>query len=177
MTVSDDRSAGILLYHREGRTAAAADAGVTPGAAEAGGIRVFLGHMGGPFWAHKTSAAWSIPKGLIEPGEDPFGAALREFREEIGDDAPDVVYTALGDFRYTSGKTVTIYAGESDLVVDELHSTPVTVEWPRGSGRMLTFPEIDAVEWCDLELARTRLVRGQVPALAALEERIAAGRI
>jgi predicted NUDIX family NTP pyrophosphohydrolase len=154
MTVSGDHSAGILLYRRVGAPA---------------GVEVFLGHMGGPFWAHKTSAAWSIPKGLIEPGEQPFAAALREFREEIGVTAPEGDYVALGDFRYTSGKTVTIFAAEHDLVVDELHSTPVTVEWPRGSGRMLTFPEIDVAEWCDVELARTRLVRGQVPALAALE--------
>jgi predicted NUDIX family NTP pyrophosphohydrolase len=157
MTVSEDRSAGILLYRR----------------GTSGPPQVFLGHMGGPFWAHKTSAAWSIPKGLIEPDEDAFAAARREFREEIGVDAPDVEYAPLGDFRYTSGKTVTIFAGESDLVVDELRSTPVTVEWPRGSGRMLTFPEIDTAEWCDIDLARTRLVRGQVPALAALEALLA----
>jgi predicted NUDIX family NTP pyrophosphohydrolase len=156
MGVSDDRSAGILLYRRR----------------EDDGLVVFLGHMGGPFWANKTSAAWSIPKGLIEPGEEPFAAAMREFEEEIGRPAPDAEYVLLGDFRYTSGKTVTIFAAESDLEVGVPDGASVTVEWPRGSGRTVTFPELDAVEWCSIDLARTRLVRGQVPALAALEAHV-----
>jgi predicted NUDIX family NTP pyrophosphohydrolase len=152
MPVSEDRSAGILLYRRTG----------------AGVLEVFIGHMGGPFWAYKNSAAWSIPKGLVEPGEDPFGTALREFQEEIGRPAPDIAYAALGDFRYTSGKTVTVFAGEHDEM-EQVSSNPVTVEWPRGSGTMLTFPELDRAEWCGVDVARLRLVKGQVAALAALE--------
>ena len=156
MTTSADHSAGILLYRRTG------DA-----------LEVFIGHMGGPFWARKDDAAWSVPKGLIEPGEDEFAAAMREFGEEIGVDAPVADYAKLGDFVYTSGKTVTIFAGESDLRIDRVSSMPVTVEWPRGSGNSITFPEIDRAEWCPVALARTRLVRGQAPALAVLEQRTA----
>jgi predicted NUDIX family NTP pyrophosphohydrolase len=155
MTTSADHSAGILLYRRDPVL----------------GLEVFIGHMGGPFWARKDNAAWSVPKGLIEPGEDEFAAALREFGEEIGVPAPDAEYAKLGDFVYTSGKVVTIFAGESDLRVDRVSSMPVTVEWPRGSGTTITFPEIDRAEWCPLDVARTRLVRGQAPALAALERR------
>ena len=157
MTTSADHSAGILLYRR------AAD----------GALEVFIGHMGGPFWARKDDAAWSVPKGLIEPGEDAFAAAMREFGEEIGVAAPVADYAKLGDFVYTSGKTVTIFAGESDLRIDRVSSMPVTVEWPRGSGNSITFPEIDRAEWCPVALARTRLVRGQAPALAVLEQRTA----
>jgi predicted NUDIX family NTP pyrophosphohydrolase len=156
--VSGEHSAGILLYRRQ----------------DDGGLSVLLGHMGGPFWAHKMSAAWSIPKGLIEPGEDPYAAALREFEEEIGRAAPDVEYVSLGEFRYTSGKVVTVFAGESDIELLDLQGATVTVEWPRGSSRMMTFPELDTVEWCGIEAAGTRLVRGQVPALAALESLVVA---
>lgn len=152
MAISADRSAGILLYRR--------------GAA---GVEVLIGHMGGPFWARKDASAWSIPKGLVEPGENAFAAALREFHEEVGRPAPDVAYLPLGDFRYTSGKVVTIFAGESDIEVGQITSTPVTLEWPRGSGSMVTFPELDRAEWCAVDAARSRLVRGQVAALAALE--------
>jgi len=159
MPISADRSAGILLYRR----------GAT--------LEVFIGHMGGPIWARRDAAAWSIPKGLIEPGEDEFETARREFHEEVGQPAPDVDYERLGDFRYVSGKTVTVFTAESDLSF-EVHpfaSTPVTIDWPRGSGHEISFTELDRAEWCDIELARTRLVRGQVPALAALEALLSAG--
>jgi len=42
------------------------------------------------------------------------------------------------------------------------------MEWPRGSGRMRRFPEIDRAEWMPLDRARTKLVKGQVPAIDAL---------
>jgi predicted NUDIX family NTP pyrophosphohydrolase len=151
MASSRDRSAGILLY-RWG----------------ASSLEVFLGHMGGPFWARKQDGAWSIPKGLVEGDEDLLATALREFAEEIGVPAPPVDYRLLGDFRYSSGKVVTIFVGENDLEVAELNSEPITVEWPRGTGRMHTFPEIDEVEWFSIDAARTKLVKGQVPALDAL---------
>lgn len=64
-------SAGVLVFRR-------VDAGV----------EVLLGHMGGPFWSRRDAGAWSIPKGECGPGEDPFDAARREFREELGSDLP-----------------------------------------------------------------------------------------
>lgn len=151
MATSRDRSAGILLY-RWG----------------ASSLEVFLGHMGGPFWARKQEGAWSIPKGLVEGDEELLATALREFEEEIGIPAPAIDYRLLGDFRYSSGKVVTIFTGESDLQVAQLNSEPITVEWPRGTGRMHTFPEIDLVQWFTLDDARSKLVKGQVPALDAL---------
>lgn len=152
MATSKDHSAGILLY-RWGATR----------------LEVFIGHMGGPFWARKQEGAWSIPKGLVEGSEDLLATAQREFAEEIGVPAPPVDYRLLGDFRYSSGKVVTIFVGESDLEVAELHSDPITVEWPRGSGRMHSFPEIDEVRWVPITEARTMLVKGQVPAINELE--------
>ena len=151
MATSKDRSAGILLY-RWGQSS----------------LEVFIGHMGGPFWARKQDGAWSIPKGLVEGGEDLLDTAIREFEEEIGVPAPAIDYRLLGDFRYSSGKVVTIFIGESTLEVSEVHSEPITVEWPRGTGRMHTFPEIDEVRWVSLDDARAKLVKGQVPALDEL---------
>jgi predicted NUDIX family NTP pyrophosphohydrolase len=153
MSTSRDHSAGILLY-RWGSAS----------------LEVFIGHMGGPFWARKHEGSWSIPKGLVESGELPLEAAQREFYEEIGVAAPTVDYRLLGDFRYSSGKVVTVFVGESDLQVDTVVSEPMTVEYPRGSGRTHTFPEIDEVRWVSLDDARGKLVKGQIPALDALSD-------
>jgi predicted NUDIX family NTP pyrophosphohydrolase len=152
MATSRDRSAGILLYRWGTRS-----------------LEVFIGHMGGPFWARKVEGSWSIPKGIVEDGEQALDAALREFHEEIGVAAPALDYRPLGDFRYSSGKVVTVFVAESDLEVTEVVSEPMTVEYPRGSGRTYTFPEIDKVRWVSLDDARSMLVKGQVPALDALQ--------
>ena len=154
--MSPQPSAGILLY-RHG----------------ADGLEVFIAHMGGPFWARKDERAWSIPKGEFAPPEQPLAAARREFREEIGVDAPDVEYAALGDVRYSSGKTVTVFVAESDLEIAEVISETFEVEWPPRSGRLQAFPEVDDARWVSLAEARVKLVAGQLPALDALERLVA----
>jgi predicted NUDIX family NTP pyrophosphohydrolase len=146
------RSAGILLYRLT----------------DAAEPQVWIAHMGGPFWARKDAAAWSIPKGEYEPVEDPFVAARREFAEEIGVPAPEAQYTPLGEFRQSSGKVVTVFAAEADLTVEHLVSNTFTVEWPPRSGTLQEFPEIDDARWVGLAEARVKLVRGQVPVLDAL---------
>ncbi len=145
-----EHSAGLLL-HRDGQ--------------------VFLAHMGGPFWARKTEHAWSIPKGLIEPGDDPLATARREFEEEIGMPAPDIEYDALIDFRTSSGKRLTIFAGIPDSPIAFVSSNTFELEWPPRSGRFQSFPEVDRAEWIDLADARTAIVKGQWPALDAVVAR------
>lgn len=147
------RSAGILLYKtRLGST-----------------LEVWIAHMGGPFWSRKDAQSWSIPKGEYDEAEDPLVAALREFEEEIGQPAPSVPYQRLGDFRQPSGKVVTAFAGETDFRPDRIVSNTFPLEWPKGSGRLQDFPEIDDARWVSVEEARVKLVRGQVPILTALE--------
>ena len=155
-------SAGILLYR------------VT----DAAEPEVWIAHMGGPFWARKDAAAWSIPKGEHRPGEDPFEAARREFAEEIGVPAPAADYLLLGEFRQPSGKVVTVFAAEADLAVSEVVSNTFELEWPTGSGRLREFPEVDDARWVGLAEARVKLVRGQLPVLEALVELLRAeGRL
>ncbi len=141
-------SAGLLLYRR-------ADAG----------LEVLIAHMGGPFWSGKDERAWSIPKGEYVLGEDPLTVARREFEEELGMPAPDVVYRLLGEFRQRSGKVVTVFAAEADLAVDAVTSNTFPLEWPPRSGRIVEFPEVDDARWVPIDVARTKLVVGQVPAL------------
>lgn len=147
-------SAGILLHRPAG---------------DLGSREVFIAHMGGPFWARKDAGAWSIPKGEFEPGEDALTTARREFAEEIGVPAPSVAYVELGDFRYSSGKVVTVFAAEAPgFEVAELHGTTFDLEWPPRSGRMQAFPEVDRAAWVPLDDAREKLVAGQRPILDAL---------
>ena len=129
--------------------------------------------MGGPFWSKKDERAWSIPKGLYEEDESPLTAALREFEEEIGVAAPAADFWLLGEFRQSSGKIITTYAAESDFQVDTVVSNTFALEWPRGSGRIQDFPEIDDARWFRLDSARSKAVKGQLPLLAALEKNVA----
>lgn len=151
------RSAGILLFrHRDG-------------------VEVLLAHPGGPFWARRDAGAWSLPKGEHGPDEPPLSAALREFEEELGRPVPPGARLDLGEVRQAGGKTVRAWAVEGDL--DPTTITPGTfeLEWPRGSGRVRTIPEVDRVAWFDLPEARTRLLAGQRPFLDRLAERLAPG--
>ena len=143
-------SAGVLLYRH------------SPD------LEVFIGHMGGPFWARKDARAWSLPKGLVEGSDSLLETALREFAEEVGVPAPPLPYAPLGEFRYSSGKVVAVFAARFTGTLAPSPGSPVTLEWPRGSGRTISFPEMDRFEWCAVEVARTRLVAGQVAALDAL---------
>jgi predicted NUDIX family NTP pyrophosphohydrolase len=138
-------SAGILLWRR-------AD----------GGPQVLIGHMGGPFWAKKDDGAWSIPKGEYEPGEDPFAVALREFEEELGTAVPASDFVPLGELRTTSSKVLTVWAAEGDLDASATASNTFELEWPPRSGRFQEFPEIDRAAWFAIDVARTKLVKGQV---------------
>ena len=79
-----------------------------------GAVEVLLVHPGGPFWANKDDGAWSIPKGVYEPDEDPLAAARREFAEETGAQL-DGEATALGSFRQSAAKIVDVWAVEGEF--------------------------------------------------------------
>jgi predicted NUDIX family NTP pyrophosphohydrolase len=147
------RSAGLLLY----RTGA-------------GGVEVLLGHMGGPFWARKDAGAWSIPKGEYGDDEEPFDVARREFAEELGQPVPAERFMPLGDVRQSGGKQVRVWAAEGDLDPDTAVSNTFTLEWPRGSGVMREYPEVDRVGWFGAEEARGKLVKGQIAFLDRLRD-------
>jgi predicted NUDIX family NTP pyrophosphohydrolase len=131
------------------------------------GVEVLIGHMGGPFWAKKDAGGWSVPKGELEPGEEPFAVALREFEEELGSPCPASDFTPLGEVR-TSGKVLTVWAAEGDLDAAACVSNTFDLEWPPRSGRIQQFPEIDRAAWVPVEVAREKLVKGQLPFLDRL---------
>jgi predicted NUDIX family NTP pyrophosphohydrolase len=149
-------SAGVLLYR---------------GAPD--GLRVLLGHPGGPFWAKKDEGAWTIPKGLLNPEEDPQLGALREFAEELGWQ-PTGTLQPLGEVRLKSGKRVLGFALQTDEAEDAVLSRfapgAFTMEWPPRSGKLQEFPEIDRIEFFTLEAAATKLNPAQAEFLDRLQE-------
>jgi predicted NUDIX family NTP pyrophosphohydrolase len=149
-------SAGIILYHER-----------------AGALRVLLVHPGGPYWRNKDAGAWMIPKGLVEPGEEPAAAARREFQEELGT-RPEGELKPLGRVRQAGGKWVEAFALEGDLDADAIVSNAFTMEYPPRSGRLRSFPEVDRAAWFTLPEARAMILPSQLPILDWLEEAVAA---
>lgn len=152
MSRGSQRSAGILLFRRRP------------------GLEVLIGHPGGPFWRNKQEGAWSIPKGLVEADEDVRAAAFREFQEETGLTLDSSGTIDLGEVKLRSGKVVVAWGVEGDFEVSRLQSNFVHLEWPRGSGRVIEFPEIDEIRWCSVDEASTLLNRGQIPFVSRLQE-------
>ena len=147
-------SAGILLYRLRDNA-----------------VEVLLAHPGGPFWAGKDLGAWSIPKGQSEENEDSLQAAKREFREETGFEV-DGQFIDLGTIRQPSRKMIQIWALEHDMDADRLQSNEFALEWPRKSGIMMQFPEIDRAEWFDIDRARQKILKGQAGFLDCLLSKI-----
>jgi len=149
-------SAGLLLYR------------ITDS-----GVEVLIGHPGGPFWARKDEGAWSIPKGEYVEGEDPWTVAKREFEEELGKVPPDGPRIDFAPLKQPSGKIITAFAVRGDLDLDGTFSNTFTLEWPKGSGNVREYPEIDRVGWFSVTEANEKLLKGQRPLLdrltAALE--------
>jgi len=125
----------------------------------AGGVEVLLVHPGGPFWTKKDFGAWSIPKGEFEEGEEPREAAIREFQEETGI-APRGNFIELSPLKQSSGKTIYAWALEMDCTA-AIKSNSFSLEWPKGSGRIQEFPEIDRGEWFTIDDARRKILKGQ----------------
>jgi len=130
---------------------------------------VLIAHMGGPLWARREEAAWTIVKGEHAEDEEALEAARREFEEETGAAPPDGPALELGEVRQSGGKRVRAWAVEADLDAASLRSNTFELEWPPRSGRVQEFPEVDRFEWCEPAVARRRLVRAQVELLDRLE--------
>ncbi|MFJ3597099.1 NUDIX domain-containing protein [Streptomyces sp. NPDC090126] len=153
------RSAGLLVFR------------VTEDAGERD-VEVLIGHMGGPFWAGRETAAWSVPKGEYGPDEGAEAAAGREFAEELGVPVPLGEWISLGEARQRSGKTVTVWALEAEVDLASVVPGTFTMEWPRGSGVQQEFPEMDRFAWCTPEEAVERLVAGQRVFVDRLRDRV-----
>jgi predicted NUDIX family NTP pyrophosphohydrolase len=135
------------------------------------GPEILLAHPGGPYWRGKDEAAWSIPKGLAEPGEDLLAAAKRELAEELGATV-DGAFAPLSPCRQPGGKVVHAWLVEADLDLSELRSNLFEMEWPPRSGRIQAFPEIDRAAYVPAEAALVKAHKGQRPIILEALRRI-----
>ena len=147
-------SAGILLFRQRGEE-----------------TEVLLIKPGGPFWRNKDAGAWMIPKGMIEHGEVPAEAALREFEEETGTRLTAVPFP-LATVKQAGGKIVEAFAVEGDLDPAGIRSIDFEMEWPPRSGRMQRYPEVIEARWMPMGQAREMMLPSQLALLDALEERL-----
>ena len=147
-------SAGILLFRKRDRE-----------------IEVLLIKLGGPFWRNRDAGAWMIPKGMVEPGEAPAEAALREFAEETGTLLSAIPFR-LARVRQAGGKLVEAFAVEGDLDPAGISSNQFELEWPPRSGRRERFPEVLEARWMRLDEARSLMLPSQLPLLDALEAKL-----
>jgi predicted NUDIX family NTP pyrophosphohydrolase len=134
-------------------------------------VEVLLAHPGGPFWARKDDGVWTIPKGLVEPGEDLFATAQREFTEETNLAASGELI-ALAPVNQKSGKTIYAWAFEADFDLASFVSNTFEIEWPPKSGRRRSFPEIDRIAYFALPIATIKILTYQQPLLRELEQRV-----
>jgi predicted NUDIX family NTP pyrophosphohydrolase len=148
------QSAGILLYRRNTDS-----------------LEVFLVHPGGPFWKNKDAGSWTIPKGEFTSAEPALDAAIREFREETGFVLKGP-FKPLSPIRQKGGKRVYAWAFQGDIDPSAIVSNTFELEWPRNSGRQVTYPEVDKAGWFSLMRAREMINPAQIAFLEELEEMV-----
>lgn len=128
-------SAGALLYRQSKQ-----------------GWEVLLVHPSGNY---NRRAAWSIPKGLPDEGEELEAAARREVAEETGLIAGELVPLGSIDYR-KSRKRVYCFAGPAPA-----DAVPSCKSW-----------EVDGAEFVTLAVASERIHPDQAPFLDRLTEHL-----
>ena len=135
-------------------------------------LQVLVAHPGGPFFKNKDEGWWSIPKGEPDPGEDIFLAALREFEEETGE-KPQGPYLDLGSIIQKNGKEVFAWAFAGYWEDGKVPvCNEITMEYPKGTGKMWTFPEIDHALLLPTKEAKQKLRPEQAVLVDRLIERL-----
>lgn len=146
------RSAGILCYKKEDNS-----------------IKVLLSHFGGPYWDGIDKGAWSIPKGELTNNERVIDAAKREFKEETNLEIHNHI-NYLGSKKVSNKKLAIIFCVNEDFDLNKCYSNTFKLEWPKNSGCINEFPEMDKYEWMDINIAKKRIIDKQLAFILKLED-------
>ena len=145
-------SAGLLMYRTKH-----------------GFLEVFIVHPGGPYFLHRDEGAWTIPKGLVEEGEEMLNTAIREFGEETGLKSQGE-YIPLGYIQQKGGKIVHGWAFSGDWNGEPIKSNEFELEWPVNSGKYNSYPEVDRGDFFTPEAAKRKINPAQISFIERLED-------
>ena len=134
-------------------------------------MEFFLVHPGGPYWKGKEDGAWSIPKGEFAGEDDPLTTAVREFKEETGQEIAGT-FSPLTTISQKAGKQVFAWAVEGDVDASRIVSNNFRMEYPYKSGKWITVPEVDKGGWFSFADARRLINAAQAALLDELQEKL-----
>lgn len=98
---------------------------------------------------HVTNTrAWDIPKGMLDPGESPLAAAMRELREEAGIAFAPERFIDLGEFPYRRDKRLHLFKVEAGAELTSLAHLVCSSFFPHHATGAPT-PEMDGFRWAD----------------------------
>lgn len=148
------RSAGILTYKIEDDM-----------------IKVLLCHFGGPYWENTDIGGWSLAKGEVSKKEKVLETAKREFMEETNlNIVAEVDY--LGTRKISRKKLAIMFYTNCDFDISNCKSNTFQLEYPKGSGIMQTFPEMDKYDWMSIDEAKEKIIKNQLYFLEKLEQKL-----
>lgn len=147
------KSAGVLVYKKENEK-----------------LKVLLCHFGGPYWKGIDKYGWSIPKGLINKNEKVYDAAIREFEEETNLKLTKNI-SFLGSKKVNRNKLVVMFYAEENFDLTDCKSNTFELEYPKKSGIIHTYPEMDMYEYMDIDEAKERIISNQIYFIEKLEEK------
>jgi predicted NUDIX family NTP pyrophosphohydrolase len=99
----------------------------------------------------------------------PVGSGHPRVRGRDEHPRPAGPFLPLGSFRQKAGKIVHAWAREGEADPRQIRSNVMRTEWPRSSGRWLTFPEVDRCQWFDAQNARRKINPAQAELIDRLE--------
>ena len=110
------------------------------------------------------------PQRGVRRRRGPVACRAAGVRRGAGQAAPDGPRIDFAPLKQPSGKIITAFAVRAISTSTGTRQQHLHLEWPKGSGNVREYPEIDRVGWFSVAAARSKLLKGQRPLLDHLME-------